>query len=119
MLLSITLTGCYSKPAALDPRVASTGETLSAMAQTTDVIFYDLQLTVLPSNKQISGTGKTMFRVLKQTQQVELKIDSRFSIEHVTVAKQAANFSHQHGVIIIDLYETKYPGEVVEVAISY
>ncbi len=119
MLLSIPLTGCYSKPAALDPQVASTGESLSTIAQTTDVIFYDLQLVVLPSKKKISGIGKTMFRVLKKTQQVELKLDSRFSIENVTVAKQPVNFSHQQGVIIIDLYEAKYPGEVVEVAISY
>ena len=113
------LSACTSKPAKLDPLVANTGQPLSSVAQSTDVIFYDLKLAVFPEEKQIAGTGKTVFRVVKETQQIELKLDSRFSINTVTVADKKAEFLHSHGVITINLYEKKYPGEVVEVAINY
>ena len=68
------LSACTSKPAKLDPLVANTGQPLSSVAQSTDVIFYDLKLAVFPEEKQIAGTGKTVFRVVKETQQIELKL---------------------------------------------
>lgn len=113
------LSACTSKPAKLDPLVANTGQPLSSVAQSTDVIFYDLKLAVFLAEKQIAGTGKTVFRVIKETQQIELKLDSRFSINTVTVADKKAEFIHSRGVVTINLYEKKYPGEVVEVAINF
>ncbi len=49
----------------LDPLIGDTGQPLSALAQRTDVTFYQLDLEILPAEQAIQGVGLTEFTVLQ------------------------------------------------------
>jgi aminopeptidase N len=119
LLSALLLAGCSAIEPPLDPIIGDTGQVLSATALTSDVIKYDLELEVFPDNKSIKGIGRTEFLIIKATQYVELKLDSRFDIEKITVNQNTTQFVRNGGVLLIDLGQKVSVGETVEVAVYY
>ncbi|HEY8570682.1 M1 family metallopeptidase [Microbulbifer sp.] len=113
------LTACQQLPPPLDPLIGDTGQPLSDVAQRADVKAYDLNLEIFPDKKSIKGTGSTEFLLLKDSAQVELKLDSRFDIERVLVNGQASYFQRTDGILTIDLGKTFHQGEQVTVDVYY
>ncbi|UJX27880.1 M1 family metallopeptidase (plasmid) [Pseudoalteromonas sp. CF6-2] len=116
---SAVLAACSSKPIALDPVIGDTGQALSAIALKSDVKHYDLALEVFPDNKRIKGIATTDFKLLAATQFVELKLDSRFTINEVSSKGEALKYERDGGVIRVDLGEQQEKDSVVSVAVAY
>ncbi|MEZ7276239.1 M1 family metallopeptidase [Pseudoalteromonas sp. 68 DY56-GL68] len=116
---SAVLAACSSKPIALDPVIGDTGQALSAIALKSDVKHYDLALEVFPDNKRIKGIATTDFKLLAATQFVELKLDSRFTINEVSSKGEALKYERDGGVIRVDLGEQQAKDSVVSVAVAY
>jgi len=119
VVASAVLAACSSKPIALDPVIGDTGQALSAIALKSDVKHYDLALEVFPDNKRIKGIATTDFKLLAATQFVELKLDSRFTINEVSSKGEALKYERDGGVIRVDLGEQQAKDSVVSVAVVY
>ncbi|MDP5134119.1 MAG: M1 family metallopeptidase [Paraglaciecola sp.] len=113
------LVACSSIEPPLDPIIGDTGQVLSATAQSADVLSYDLQLEVFPDKKRIQGIGTTEFLIISDTQQLELKLDSRFAIEKVTVNQTITNYRRVGGILTIALGQNIKAGSKVNVAVYY
>ncbi|WP_392353207.1 M1 family metallopeptidase [Pseudoalteromonas sp. PB2-1] len=119
LVASAVLAACSSKPIALDPVIGDTGQALSAIALKSDVKHYDLALEVFPDNKRIKGIATTEFKMLAATQFVELKLDSRFTINEVSSKGEVLKYERDGGVIRVDLGEQQAKGSMVSVAVAY
>lgn len=119
LVASAVLAACSSKPIALDPVIGDTGQALSAIALKSDVKHYDLALEVFPDNKRIKGIATTEFKLLAATQFVELKLDSRFTINEVSSKGEVLKYERDGGVIRVDLGEQQAKGSMVSVAVAY
>ena len=119
VVASAVLAACSSKPIALDPVIGDTGQALSAIALKSDVKHYDLALEVFPDNKRIKGIATTEFKLLAATQFVELKLDSRFTINEVSSKGEVLKYERDGGVIRVDLGEQQAKGSMVSVAVAY
>jgi len=121
--LMLALAACQSTPpnavAPLDPIIGDTGQPLSAMAQQADVLYYDLALEIFPQQQAIAGVGQTRFKLLSATSQVELKLDSRFTISNITVDGVTRPYQRQGGVLTIELGQSRPAGDEVLVAVHY
>ena len=113
------LAACSSQPVALDPVIGDTGQALSTIALKSDVKHYDLALEVFPDNQRIEGVARTEFKVLEATQFVELKLDSRFTINEVSSKGEALKYERDGGVIRVDLGEQQAKDSMVSIAIAY
>ncbi len=99
LLASSLLAGCQStaeQALPLDPVIGNTGGALSEIAKRADVQTYDLTLEVFPQTQSIAGVGTAEFLLLQATKQVELKLDSRFSISQITVDGQVATYQREN-----------------------
>ena len=122
LLASSLLAGCQStaeQALPLDPVIGNTGGALSEIAKRADVQTYDLTLEVFPQTQSIAGVGTAEFLLLQATKQVELKLDSRFSISQITVDGQVATYQREAGVLTIELPSERPAGATVKVAVSY
>lgn len=123
--VALLLAACQSTPPAapgpapLDPLIGDTGQPLSDIAKAADVQAYDLQLTIQPDSQSIQGVGSTEFLVLSSTAQVELKLDSRFTITEVRVDGQLATYQRNGGILTIALGSEKPVGSKVTVSVAY
>ena len=118
VLALLFLQGCISVPP-LDPKVSDTGQNQSQTALNADVIEYIIDLEILPKSQSISGSGTTLFKIIKATEQVELNLDSRYDIERIEVDGSATRFSAEQGVLTISLGRTFDPQQVVRVEVFY
>lgn len=112
------ITSCASVPP-LDPIIGDTGQKLSDIAKRTDVVRYALDLEIFPKQKRIAGVGTSEFLITQETQQVELKLDSRFNLSKVLADNKETTYSRVAGVITINLHSLKTAGESVTIAIHY
>lgn len=112
------LSAC-SSIAPLDPVIGNTGQDFSSVANSTDVLSYGLDLEIFPDSKSIAGKGSSQFLLTQATNQVELKLDSRFVISKILVDNLVASYQRTGGVITIDLPNVKAIGDKVDVMVFY
>lgn len=112
------LMSCASIPK-LDPIVGNSAETLSETAKKTDVIKYEIDIEIFPKTQSISGFGAATFLIKEDTTQVELKLDSRFSITSAEINGEAADYNKLGGIITIDLNSPALAGDSVVAKITY
>jgi aminopeptidase N len=115
---SILLTACVSV-APLDPFIGNTGQPLSNIATSTDVLSYGLELEIFPRSKSIAGVGHSQFLITQSTSQVELKLDSRFDISKISVDNKIVSYKRVDGIITINLGIPKTAGDLVNIAVHY
>jgi len=115
------LTACASIAplAPLDPIIGDTGQPLSDIANSTDVLSYGLDLEIFPQNKSIAGVGRSYFLITQDTSHVELKLDNRFDISKILVDDEMAIYKRIGGIITINLGMPKVTGETVNIAVHY
>lgn len=114
----LLLASCASIPS-LDPEIGKAGLPLSEIAKKADVKRYELELEIFPKSKSITGVSHTEFSILQNTDQVELKLDSRFKVSSVEVDEQTAQFTRVGGVLTIDLGKEQAQGDLVTVSVGY
>ena len=118
LAIILILTSCASIPP-LDPVIGNTGEAFSDIAKKTDVIEYEIDIEIFPKTRTISGFGRATFLIIEDTKQVELKLDSRFSISAVEINGKIATFNHSKGIITIDLLQETQSGDKVDAKVIY
>lgn len=117
-VLSLALLGC-SSTTPLDPVIGDTGQPLSQVAQKADVKSYLLDLEIFPDEQKIAGVGETEFVLVAPSEQVELKLDSRFDISKIEVNGNNTQYQRQGGVLTIMLGAEQQAGATVKVAVYY
>ncbi|WP_306521445.1 M1 family metallopeptidase, partial [Rheinheimera sp.] len=116
-LISLALFGCSTTP--LDPVIGNTGQPLSQVAQKADVKSYALDLEIFPDEQKIAGRGETEFVLVAPSDQVELKLDSRFDISKIEVNGKTAQYQRLGGVLTIELGAEQPSGSTAKVAVYY
>lgn len=117
-LMALALAGC-SSTMALDPVIGDTGQPLSQLAQKANVKSYALDLEIFPDEQKIAGVGETKFVLVAPSDQVELKLDSRFDISKIEVNGKAAQYQRQSGILTISLGAEQPSGSTAKVAVYY
>ena len=111
------LQGCSTTP--LDPSIGDTGQPLSLVAQKADVKSYLLDLEIFPDEQAISGKGETEFLLLQASDNVELKLDSRYDISKIEVNGREAAYQRLGGVLTISLGTEQAANTKVTVGVFY
>ena len=114
----LLLVSCTSIPP-LDPKIGNAGDPFSSIAKKTDVIEYLIDIEIFPKKQSISGFAKASFLILEDTEQVELKLDSRFSIVGAQINAESAQFTRVEGIITINLNQAAAKGDTVTATIIY
>lgn len=105
--------------APLDPKIGNAGNPFSSVAKRTDVIEYQIDIEIFPKTQSISGFAKASFLILDDTDQVELKLDSRFIIAGTEIDGESAQFGRVDGIVTIDLNRPAVKGDNVVAKIMY
>lgn len=109
------LAGC-----ALRPPVYVSGGHLTAGQSAYDVTFYDLNLTVDPEQKEISGFVDIRLRPLDRPYRtLELDLISRLKVERVWINLQTATFIHKNNKLFIDIPANLSETEILTARVQY
>lgn len=88
-----------------------------------DVTYYDLALTVSPSDSSIKGTLTVSARVVGPTEVVALDLDTLLAIGSVSLTDLESAvplpFRRSGGRVFIDLPYTKQPGDGLSLTVTY
>ncbi len=84
-----------------------------------DVLFYHMDLEILPDTKSIEGSIDIRAKVVQPMNRLVLDLDAALQISQITEEGQSLSFQHQDGKIWIHLDRTRQSGEIIEVAVSY
>lgn len=84
-----------------------------------DVLDYEVNLTVTPASKSISGLTVMTARTVIATNVILLDLDTPYSIESVTDGKNALKYERKDDEIWIWFPMTKQAGDEIKVAIRY
>jgi aminopeptidase N len=114
----LCLASC-SSIAPLDPKIGNAGNPFSVIAKKTDVIEYQIDIEIFPKNESISGFSKAVFLILDDTKQVELKLDSRFTVLATEINGESTQFTAVDGIITIDLNQLAVKGDNVTAKVIY
>ena len=85
-----------------------------------DVLGYDLDLTLTPGSKLLSGTVTTTARIVGSSlSTLELDLDGNMSVSGTTSAGTPVSATHASDLLTVTLDRTYATGETVVVAVSY
>ena len=85
-----------------------------------DVTFYNLDLTIYPSNKTIEGSVDITFKIVNVTKKIQIELASNFDVSGITDSKNnALNFNRVGKAIFIDFNKTYQVGEIETIKINY
>lgn len=105
-------------------RPTDSGGRLMSEQAAYDVTFYDLNLTIQPSTKSISGFTEVRAKVVSPIEWFVLDLDARMKVTKVELidsngAAADAHFERRGNQIRTHLMPSKQPGETVRLALHY
>jgi aminopeptidase N len=120
-LLALVLAcGCDARDTgALSEQSASSGGVLSARQAAFDVVYYGLDVEVLPKRRQLAGEATVRFTAVEDLDEIELDLYPDLKTTAVVAGDAAADFVHDGGKLIVTLPEAVAAGESAEVVVSY
>jgi aminopeptidase N len=85
-----------------------------------DVLHYDLDLTLAPATRILTGQVATTARIVgSPLSTLDLDLKSTMAVTAATVGGAATTWSRSGDVLTVDLDRTYVPGETVTVSVSY
>ena len=123
VLLLLTAAGVHAQRE-LGARPTDSGGPLMPEQAAYDVTFYDLALSINPTDQSIKGTLTTHARIVHPTAWFVLDLDDPLKVESVSGIQpdgkiEPLQFERRGGKIWIAFPLTKQPGETVKVSVSY
>ena len=117
LLLAIASVGCASTADATFRR--DSGGPLLPEQAAFDVLHYDLDVTVMPETRSIWGVVTLRAAVLEPLSALVLDLDPALKVERVDERGLSRGYSHAAGRLVIDLEETRYPGDELILRVAY
>ncbi len=84
-----------------------------------DVYYYDLTVRIIPKGKQITGTNDIYFKVLENSQTIQIDLFDNYTIEKITCKSQELNFKREFNAVFIEFPEKLNPGEKHMITVEY
>ena len=85
-----------------------------------DVRYYDIDLTVDPDLRRVTGTVHMRAEVVGDPiDRIEVDLLDNMTVSHVTVSETSVSFRHENDLLDIELDRSYGTGEVVDVTIDY
>lgn len=121
IIFTVVLTTNTFAQRELGVRPTDTGGPLMFEQATFDVQSYDVQLTVAPAAKTISGLTTMVARTVIPTNVIVLDLDTPYAIEHVNAGPRTSELKYERrgGKIWIWFPFTKQVGDEIKVSIRY
>ncbi len=114
VLAGLLALGWYVKNQMLD-----SGGALSAAQAAYDVRHYRIEVGVDPPSRTIEGVTTVTVEAIAPLSVFELDLDSRLTVRSVRCDGWVVEFSHEDGVIVVDLADSWSAGERHEVEVAY
>ncbi len=84
-----------------------------------DVTFYDLDITVDPNNKSVSGSNTIHYKVEQDFTRIQIDLFEEFEVKSITQNKQPLKYTRDEKVVWIDFPQTQKKGSQGEIRIAY
>jgi hypothetical protein len=92
---------------------------LSSLRSCYDVLFYDLNVSVHPDSKSVSGTNKLRFKTVVPFDQMQVDLFSNMRIEKIMFHDQPLSFTREFNAVFIRFPKKMEAGSTHEISITY
>jgi hypothetical protein len=92
---------------------------LSALRSCYDVLFYDLDVTVVPESRTVRGTNTIRFRAVTSFDQLQVDLFSNMRIEEIMYQGRALSFTREWNAVFLRFPHQLERGSVHEITIRY
>lgn len=84
-----------------------------------DVLFYNLDITVDPDNRLITGNTKIRFMALEDFEKMQVDLYANMKIEHIRLKNMEVSYKRAFNAVFIQFPERIRKGTVTELEITY
>jgi len=84
-----------------------------------DLTYYDLQISVDPENRSISGSNTIRYRVLEPAGRMQIDLQEPLQIQNAFQDGQALSLVREGNAYFIELSKPQTPGNIEEVVVHY
>jgi aminopeptidase N len=92
---------------------------LSALRSCYDVLFYDLNVSVHPETKSVSGSNVIRFKAVEPFDQMQVDLFSNMRIEKITFHDQPLSFTREYNAVFVRLPQKLEQGTSHEITVAY
>jgi len=83
-----------------------------------DVLFYDLQVKILPKGKKIEGRNTIYFNVLQPTRRIQIDLFEQYAITGILYNQKPLHYTREFNAVFIDFPVEMQPGNTA-ITITY
>ncbi len=84
-----------------------------------DLLYYDLDIRVVPEKKFISGKNTIRFKMLKDDTRIQLELFPEFTIEKIVMGPQTLKYERDHNTVYVDFPETLRANRTYSIEFHY
>lgn len=84
-----------------------------------DVLFYELDVTIDPGNRLVSGHTVIRFRSLAPSDSIQIDLYANMKIEKILYRQQELSYSRAYNAVFVHLPEPLHTGAIEEIDIYY
>lgn len=86
-----------------------------------DVLHYDLDITVNPDEKYISGSNTIRFRVVENTKRIQLDLFENMKVDSILISgmEQKLNYTREYDAVFVDFSKELEKGEEYQIEFYY
>ncbi len=84
-----------------------------------DLLYYDLDIRVVPEKKFISGKNTIRFKMLKDDTRIQLELFPEFTIEKIVMGPQSLKYERDHNTVYVDFPETLRANRTYSIEFHY
>jgi aminopeptidase N len=118
-MCSVLLVACAQQPVVRSPITMNSGIPRSAGLQSYEVQHYTLRTDIQIASKSIAGSSEILFRALRDMTILELDFDGLFTIDYVSDAEGALEYSRDDAKLYVRLRHIAASGDTQAVKVGY
>jgi len=123
VLFLASLTSCEAQPAHSEEKTYTRADTLrgALRAERTcyDVIYYDLNVKVIPDKKAIEGSNKIVYKVENDFKTLQIDLFRNMEIEKIESGGTALEFRREYDAVFVEFPDNQAKGTRGEIEIFY
>jgi len=123
ILLLGSLTSCEAQPVNSEKKIYTRADTLrgALRAERTcyDVIFYDLNVKVIPEKKAIEGSNKIIYKVKNDFKTLQIDLFRNMEIERIVSGSTSLKFRREYDAVFVEFPDNQVKGTLGEIEVFY
>ena len=84
-----------------------------------DLLFYHLDIRIVPDKKTVSGKNTIRFKMLKDDTRIQLDLSDALSIDKILLGSTPLKYERDSGAVFVDFPETLHAGRVYSIDFYY